>query len=229
MTTSPNPRPQPDADLDRALYGPCQPDVPTSPGWYDPIPEAVRCLRLLDDALQQMPNPNDGPAQRHLDWAHTSRQRARQAQIVLPHDRTAPTAPPRARVAFGLSFRRTGDDLLDTLMPDQTRLVALRDDLHGMLSSLGCEDARDTATTVRNVDRCLTTYITEIELGDAGDYLHQTVDNPYGPDITHEQLLAFHATRSANSAHTADTGDIAGPGSTHERGPERPDDEPSPD
>ena len=51
MTITPPPRPIPDANLDRALYGSTRPNVPTRPGWYDPIPEAQRCLRLLGDAL----------------------------------------------------------------------------------------------------------------------------------------------------------------------------------
>ncbi len=191
MTTDPRPCP-PDADLDRALYGPTRPHLPTSPGWFEPIPEALRCLRLLLDALQQMPNPNDGPADRHLDWAYTSRQRAQQALIVLPEDRTAPTRPLPAVHAFGRLRRATGDDLVDTYLPGQTRLVALRDELDSVLHYRGTEDARYTAQTVRNLIRCLTTYITEVELGDAAGYLGYTCDNPYGPDITLEQLLAFH-------------------------------------
>ena len=191
MTTVPPPRPTPDADLDRALYGPTRPHLPTAPGWYDPIPEAQRCLRLLVDALWQMPNPADGPAERHLDWAYTSRQRAEQALIVLPQDRTAPTRPLRARHAFGEPFRRTGDRLLDTYQPDQTRLTSLRDELHSGLDSLGSEDARDTATLVRDLARCLTTYITEMELGHAAGTLDQPCDNPYGPDVTMDQLLRF--------------------------------------
>ncbi len=212
MTITPPPRPTPDADLDRALYGPTRPHLPTSPGWYDPIPEAQRCLRLLVDALWQMPNPNDGPAERHLDWAYTSRQRAQQTLIVLPEDRTAPTRPPRAVVAFGLPFRRTGDRLVDTYQPNQTRLVSLRDELLSSIDSVGCEDARDTATLVRDLVRCLNTYITETEFGDAAGYLDQPCDNPYGPDITLEQLLNYSAAQD-----NPPDGDAAGQADTAEQ------------
>lgn len=196
MTTHPQTsRPPVDPDLYAALSGPSRPHLPTEPDYYELIPEALRCLRLLDDALSQMPNPNDRPARRHLDWAYTSRQRAQQALIVLPQDRTAPTTPPPG--AFHLGPRPvTGDALRDTLLPNQTRLSALHDDLGPALDQ--CEDARCTATTVRDLVRCLTTYIAEIEMGDAWGYLGQTVDNPF-PDITAKQFNAFLATLADHS------------------------------
>ena len=220
MTTHPQtPRPPVDPDLYAALSGPSQPHLPTAADWYDLIPEALRCLQLLDDALRQMPNPNDRPAQRHLNWAYTSRQRAQQALIALPLDRTAPTDPPPG--AFHLGPRPvTGDTLRDTLLPDQTRLSALHDDLGPALD--GTEDARDTATTVRNLVRCLTTYIAETEIGDAWGYLGQTVDNPF-PDITRQQYDAFLADAASDPiSGAASHGNTDGPdGATSPSGSEQ--------
>ena len=145
-------------------------------GWMDPTTEALRCLRLLYDAMAAMPPAHEGPVQQHINWAYVTRLRAEHALTALPQDRTAPTRPIKARVAFGQSYRHTGDNLVDTFLLDQSWLIALRDDFEGALHNLGCEDARTTADTVRDLIRCLTTYLTEAEMGQAAGGLGFTCD-----------------------------------------------------
>lgn len=146
-------------------------------GFHGHSSEAMRCLALLQQALAAMPLPHEGPAAQHLHWAFLARQRAQQALLALPEDRTAPTAAPRARVGYGLRLRRTGDWLTDSFLPEQSHLVALRDDIGSALEAPDCQDARITATTVRDLIRCLTTYLTEVELGHAAEHLGFTYDS----------------------------------------------------
>lgn len=123
-----------------------------------------------------MPRAYEGPAQQHVNWALVTRLRAGHALAALPQDRTAPTRVPRARVAFGQAFAATGDELVAGLLLDQGWLLALRDELGGALAILGCEDARTTADTVRNIVRCVSTYLVEAELGQATGCLVFTYD-----------------------------------------------------
>ena len=148
---------------------------------YGVPPEAVRCLRLLLHVLEQVPLPQDGPAALHTYWATVARLRAQQALLALPHDRTAPTTPPPARVAFGLARPDRGDWLLDTFLPDQTRLRVLTEQLRQPLDDPGSEHDSATADTVRDLVRCLHTYLVEVELGDAGGYLGFTVEGSLEP------------------------------------------------
>lgn len=121
---------------------------------YDLSSEAIRCLRLLEQALDAMPLPHEGPARQHLNWAYLTRLRAQQALLTLPQDRTAPITPPRARVPYEARLQPTQDWLAGTFLPDQSRLIALRDDVKTALTCLGCDPAQVTAEVVRNLVRC---------------------------------------------------------------------------
>lgn len=163
--------------LHLSLLQSCNPLDLVEDGFHLHGTEAIRCLELLQQSLQAMPLPHEGPAAQHLHWAFLARQRAQQALITLPQDRTAPTHSPRARVGFGNKVTVSGDWLADTLLPEQGRLAALRDDIGCALAAPDCQDARLTATTVRDLIRCLTTYLTEIELGNAARQLGFTYDS----------------------------------------------------
>jgi hypothetical protein len=163
--------------LHMALQQSCNPLDLVRDGFHSHSTEAIRSLELLQQALLAMPLSHEGPARQHLNWADLARRRAQQALVTLPEDRTASTTAPRARVGFGLQLRQTGDWLSDSLLPDQSRLAALRDDVGCALAAPDCQDARLTATTVRDLIRSLTTYLAEVELGHAADQLGFTYDS----------------------------------------------------
>lgn len=162
--------------LEIALRQPTDAYAKDRDGWCPLTPEALRCLRLLLVALQEMPPAHDGPAERHLRWATVTRLRARQALLCLPEDPTAPRRPLPVRVRFGSDAPLTGDRLFDTILPDQTWLRALRDDVECTVSAPDCEDARSTAETLRDLVRVCDRYLTELELGHAAGVLGFTCD-----------------------------------------------------
>jgi hypothetical protein len=179
MMTVPEPleiSPQDSLELYLALQQPATHCAAPGTDYYDLLPEALRCLRLLHAAMSQIPLPQDGPAALHLNWTTLALLRARQALLALPDDPTADTTPPRARIGFGVAHTDCGDWLLDTIVPDQTRLRILTDDLRCPLTDLGTEDARTTADTVRNLIRCLKTYLAEIDLNQAAGCLGFTTE-----------------------------------------------------
>lgn len=84
--------------------------------------------------------------------------------------------PLPVRVRFSQPHTSTGDRLLDTVLPDQTWMRALRDDVECALSAPGCEDARTTTSTLQDLVRLNHRYLAEVELADAAGVLGFTCD-----------------------------------------------------